>query len=204
VTMRDITSAARTTGELAEHRQRLLQTLEAADMGIWDWDLETDLVERPSRTYEIVRGLPAGSTRDHPQANITMAQLLSSITPDCRPAMEEAVRRTIERGEVTELELTTQATPGGVVWLQVWMSAYRDTTGRVRGLRGLLKDITARKQASEELRHLKDRYHSIVELSPHPTWIVEAGLITLVNRAAINLLASTRRRPSSGARPRSS
>jgi two-component system sensor histidine kinase UhpB len=80
-----------------------------------------------------------------------------------------------------------QASGQREVWLQIWMTAYRNTYGQIQGIRGLVKDISQRKRISEENLRLKEHFHRIIELSPLPTLIIEHGSISLANRAALGL-----------------
>ncbi len=54
----------------------------------------------------------------------------------------------------------------------------------------MLRDVTARHQAEAELRQLKDRYRTTVELCPNAICITEAGRISLTNQALCDLLGA--------------
>jgi PAS domain S-box-containing protein len=54
----------------------------------------------------------------------------------------------------------------------------------------MLRDITARREAEAALRQMKERYRTTIDLCPNAICIVEAGRISLTNRALRDLLGA--------------
>ena len=70
--------------------------------------------------------------------------------PEDRVAFLEALAA--GGGEVSDFEVTLRRADGEPVWVSTNAHYFRDATGTVRGVEGVLHDITERKRAEEELR----------------------------------------------------
>src|SRR5262249_49280307 len=66
----------------------------------------------------------------------------------------------------------------------------RDPDGRPLGFRGLVRDVTERKRAKEELRQSEERYRRLVELCPDAIAIHSGGRLVFANRAGARLVGA--------------
>lgn len=73
-------------------------------------------------------------------------------------------------------------------WYLLKYSPYRENGSIIRGVVISLVDITAQKQAEENLQKSRDRYEKLIELSPFAIIIVKDGIIRFSNNEGINLL----------------
>jgi PAS domain S-box-containing protein len=64
------------------------------------------------------------------------------------------------------LELEFLRKDGSTFWTEVKFSFFRDVNGQPTGILGVGRDITARKQAEENLRQAETRYRTLVEQIP--------------------------------------
>jgi PAS domain S-box-containing protein len=79
-----------------------------------------------------------------------------------RGAAEEELRRAKTEGQA-ENERWHVRKDGSRFWGSGFVRPVRDDTGSLRGFSKVARDITARKQAEEDLRHAEEKYHSIFE-----------------------------------------
>lgn len=79
--------------------------------------------------------------------------LTEFVAPEYRQAFVELSRKVV-RGESGMLEFESIGLRGGRRWLETHAVPMRDADGRITGLLGVTRDITARKQIEEELRRL--------------------------------------------------
>ncbi len=84
------------------------------------------------------------------------------LHPDDRDRVREASERAEVTGEPFDEEYRVIARDGHLVWLHNQAVLVRDAEGIPRFWHGIALDITARKQAEEELGPLEDRYQAVL------------------------------------------
>jgi PAS domain S-box-containing protein len=104
----------------------------------------------------------------------------------------EAFRRLMnERGVVEKFEHETRRKDGSTFWVSVSARAVRDEGGQVLYYEGSHIDIDARKKAEKLLADAGEQYRSLFETSTDAILIRDrTGTITMVNQAALSLLAA--------------
>lgn len=93
-------------------------------------------------------------------------------------------RRVMETGEPEVLE---EDIPGeaGIKTILVTKSPWRDATGEIKGVVGVTKEITDRKQAEEKLRQSYNLFHAVIDGTADPIFVKNhEGRYVLVNSAA--------------------
>src|SRR5918911_2383985 len=125
--------------ELRASEERLRLALEAARMGTWDWDLLSNR-QVISPEAEALLGLAPGSYTGE------TAQLWSAVFPEDRARVREIAQRALEMGEL-DLEYRVVWPDGTIHWLASKGRLLRDADGRAVRLLGVVRDVTARKQA---------------------------------------------------------
>jgi len=125
------------------------------------------------------------------------AEMVSAITDIggqhyVRREDREVFRRSLnERGVVENFEHETRRKDGSTFWVSVNAHAVRDEGGRILCYEGSHIDIDARKKAEKLLADAEEQYRSLFETSTNAILIRNrAGIITMVNRAAVSLLAA--------------
>ncbi|HYE82342.1 MAG TPA: chemotaxis protein CheB [Clostridia bacterium] len=73
-------------------------------------------------------------------------------------------------------------------WYLLKYAPYRTNENIIKGVVISLVDITARKEAEEDLKRSKDRYEKLVELSPFAVFILKGDIIQFSNTEGSNLL----------------
>ncbi|MBI5579870.1 MAG: PAS domain S-box protein [Deltaproteobacteria bacterium] len=106
----------------------------------------------------------------------------------------EAFGRLIdERGVVENFEHETRRKDGSTFWVSVSARAVREADGRVLYYEGSHIDIDARKKAEKLLADAGEQYRSLFDTSTNAILIRnQAGIITMVNQAAVRLLAAAK------------
>jgi two-component system cell cycle sensor histidine kinase/response regulator CckA len=96
-----------------------------------------------------------------------------------------------ERGLVENFEHETRRKDGSTFWVSVSARAVRDEGGRILYYEGSHIDIDARKKTEKLLADAGEQYRSLFETSTNAILIRNrAGIITMVNPAAVTLLAA--------------
>ena len=98
--------------QLRLSRERLELALATADLGVWDWDAETDVVTW-SETLADTFGLPTGDRVGD------VEQVLSRIHPDDRDRVQDAINRAMEEGgDAQELLHRVMRPDGSIRWIE--------------------------------------------------------------------------------------
>src|SRR5262245_14787324 len=130
---------------LRDNEERFKLALSAANMGAWDWRLDTDELKWSDEMRQIF-GF-AGAKSD-----VTTELFIDLIHPDDRPSLSQAVTRTINQGAPYDIEFRTIHQDGSIHWVMGKGKALSDKAGQAARMLGVNMDITDRKRAEERLR----------------------------------------------------
>jgi PAS domain S-box-containing protein len=159
---RDITEAKRAQAALRESEGRLRALLDSAPVGIGEVSLSGELVRINSRFCQII-----GYTADELQS-LTLQDVThpgQDIThPDDRDA-DLANGRRLVSGEIDRYSLQKRylRKGGGVVWVEVDRIMVRDPDGNPLTTIGTVRDLTAQREAEDEIRALNAELEARVE-----------------------------------------
>lgn len=151
----------RTEQQARRNEERLRFALEAASMGTWDWDLQTNEVQW-SDNLAPLHGLPPGSFDG------TFASYEKEIHPDDRPRVFASVQRALNEAVPHDVEYRIVAPDGTVRWCEgKGRVEYED--GRPTRMAGVCMLVTRRKEAelakieaAEESNRLKDEFLAVL------------------------------------------
>ena len=111
------------------------------------------------------------------------------IHPDDRSATVAQCRAAAAAGRDHDLEYRAVAADGRVVWLRDIVYVVRDEQGRPAQLRGLMVDVTERKEREDRLRDQLELTSTITNSVAEGICMVDAaGRLTFVNPAAEQML----------------
>jgi PAS domain S-box-containing protein len=165
-----------TASERVRHHQaeRLNLALRTASDGLWDWDLENDVVYYSPRWKEIL-GYSEGELENH----IDTWKLLVD------PADRERVLRLVDdvvAGRAPKLEAEFRMRHKDGRWLDILSRAtlLRDKNGHPTALVGLHLDITALRQAEVQIRQLNESLEQRVRERTAELAASEARLALLI------------------------
>ena len=142
----------------------LQRALRIGQVAAWEWDLNTGSMTWSDNADELL-GLSSAPT----------AEFDKRMHPEDWHIHEAALRTSLERGLPYATELRFIKHDGTIVWLE-GRAELREGIHGQRWLTGVMRDITARKQAEAELNSSEARYRLLAEYATD--MIVEASLDT--------------------------
>ena len=172
----DITDRKQAQEALREREQRLDLATKAAELGVFEWNAQTDYAfwENP-RMYEIFGQSPEDGT-------ISKAQFIASVLhPDDIEAFEQALQEAIRPGNRFELICRIRRRDGQWRWIEFSGCFSHAPDGTPLRLLSVISDITDRKQAELEIRKfvsLADRsteFIGMCDMNFVPFYVNEAG-----------------------------
>lgn len=145
---------------LGENEERLRLALEAAQLGVWDRDLETDEVQW-SPEEERCFGLEPGTFE------ATRTDELKRIHPEDRAVLIESEREAVESGSGFSHECRIIRPDGEVRWIRRMGRVIGGERGRSRKVIGVAMDVTAQKNAEEISREDARRKDQFLAMLAH-------------------------------------
>lgn len=147
IVFRDVTARKASEAALRASEERYALAAQGANDGLWDWNLVTDTLYVSPRWKEML-GCADEELESHPDV------WLERVHPEDLAAARQAIAAYIEgTSSRLEIELRMLHTDGRYRWMLARGLIVRDDTGQPVRLAGSLTDISAHKQAEEQLRH---------------------------------------------------
>ena len=153
----DITELKKANRLIEEKEQRYAYAMDAADVGLWDWDIETNTVTHNARWCDIL-GLD-DNMHQHP-----MDQLAPLIFEEDRAAMFQRVNDALNGNGLYRSEHRMVTRHGKFVWIyDRGRVMERNAEGKPTRMLGTISDITARKVMEQKLEHASQALSSTNE-----------------------------------------
>lgn len=137
---------------LYKSEERLRLALEAADIGIWDWNLKTGRITW-SDNMEKLLDLKEGSFDGSYEG------FINTIHPEDRVRIHEKLQEAIQNRRSYDEEYRVLHQDNEVRWMRIRGNVYLDETGEVQRLMGSIHDKTERKLSLDALQNA----HNILE-----------------------------------------
>ncbi|WP_276747972.1 PAS domain-containing hybrid sensor histidine kinase/response regulator [Chlorogloeopsis fritschii] len=138
----DLTERKRSEQAVRESQERLNLALEAANMGCWDWNIQTGEVYW-SANLERLFGLEPGSF------DCRYKTVLAMIHPDDRQWILQAINGAVYEQQEYNVEFRFVKPDGKIRWAASRGQVFYDAIGNPVQMTGVDLDITDRKQAEE-------------------------------------------------------
>ena len=145
---RDITASKRIEVALRDNAERLRLAMAAADLGDWNWNPVTDVINLSQRAADIFGVLRKPS--------ITRTRMRDLIHEDDRDNARLANERASAEHRDYDVEYRVNRPDGGQVWVAAKGRGIYDGDGKLIRMLGVVQDITQRKLIETERENLLD------------------------------------------------
>ncbi len=152
---RDVTRIRQIEQALRDSEQRMRFCLEAANIGTWDWDLDSGSVSW-SENMERIQGRSPGSFG----GNIEAA--LEGIGPEDRQKVMQAIQQALEGEGELHVEYRPVKADGSFGLGGTHGQVIYDSTNRPKSLMGVCRDISERKCSEEALKNAHEQLEARV------------------------------------------
>lgn len=169
-----------------EASERLRLALDAARMGIFDWDVPANRITW-SRRHEELWGFAPGEFAG------TYEAFASRVHPEDLPAIDVAVAASIANRAPFFKEFRVNVPGEPIRWIAGRGEFTFDPAGRPLRMRGVVVDVTERREAEAALRASEQRFATLVNATTDAIVIIDAnGRYEYVNPAACALWGYSR------------
>ncbi|MDM8159699.1 PAS domain S-box protein [Labilibaculum sp. K2S] len=146
--------------------ERLRVTLEATKIGIWDWNVESDIWFASPIYYTMLGYEPVAEPSDR-------TVWFTRIHPDDREYVRAKINNVLAYKEDSyDYEARMLHANGSYRWHQVKGHIIdKDNQGKIKRIVGIRKDINDFKQVEEELRISKNRLRVLIDTLPDLVWL---------------------------------
>jgi diguanylate cyclase (GGDEF)-like protein/PAS domain S-box-containing protein len=140
----DISATKRNQSDLVSLAERLSLATQIAKVGVWDWDVDSNVLDWDETMYAIY-GIPQ---------TVAMSYKIwaATVSPEDLPEVEAKLKRAIEQRSDERAEFRITAADGALRYVSAVERAVVNESGAVCRVIGVNVDVTERKHAEEELR----------------------------------------------------
>jgi len=164
--LRETTSDLQFSNEqLQRSEERLRLAIEGAGLATWHWNILTGSFSWSSH-FQILHGFA-------PKTRVTRAMLDAAVHPEDRAALTSELQRAVGAGREFHNEFRVVWPDGSVHWLATRGRAFRGDGGRTQRVEGIAMDVTARRQAEEELRLAREQLEAAQSRARLGSWSLD-------------------------------
>lgn len=164
-TASDITERIRIQSQLKINEERYALTINATNLGIWDFDVKSQVVVG-SGNIAAIYGLDSNE-----EYNLHIA--FDSIYPDDRKEQDNLfasiINGRVNKSFATEYRII-QRNSGAIKWIKAHGKAFFDEQGQLFRTVGTVADITEAKLAEDALKESESRFRTLTQSLPQLVW----------------------------------
>jgi PAS domain S-box-containing protein len=170
------------TAEIETIRQRLELATQAAQLGVWDWNVQTgDLIW--DKQMHII------SKTDKNQFTGNIAFSLSHIHPEDSKQMQDSMQKLLNGASIQNIEYRIIKGDGSVGYLKTHGAILRDAENRIEHVIGVAQDVTQERLAEHALRESEETYRALFENAHDAIFLFDINYIFMrVNSRCEDLL----------------
>lgn len=162
---RDVTAEYALQAKLEANEERLRLGQAYAEIGTWDADLVTGAQYWSEDIYRLTQ-LP-------PLTQPTWDDFLQIVLPEDRPLIEQATQQHLADGHKYDVEYRIIDAAGQLRWMRSVGKAERDAQGVPIRMRGIVQDITLRKQQALALQEAQSSLTATLNAIPDLLFVVD-------------------------------
>lgn len=180
---REMAECKRMDKVLQESRKVLARAQEIAQMGNWEWNIDTDKITCSDELYRIY-------DLEHMKGRLTYDVLMERIHPEDREYHNKHTDNWLKNKGGDPFEYRILRSDGSVRYIYGPGEVLCDDKGKPIKMFGVIQDITERKWAEEVLKETEEKYKRLIETANDAIFIADTktGKIINVNKKAENLL----------------
>jgi two-component system sensor histidine kinase/response regulator len=179
---RDITEHKHIQDELKKSEERYALAQSVANVGSWDWNIETDDLfwsEQTEKIYGISRG----------EFSRKYNNFLELVHPDDREKVRNKVKECLESGIEYQSDYRIVRTDGTIRWTWSKGKVIRNNDGNPIRMIGITHDITEQKIAEERLSFERDLLETLMDNIPDMIYFKDPeSRFTRINQAQARVL----------------
>lgn len=161
----DITERKQLEKNVLESEKRLHLALTAAEMGVWEWNIQTDEMYWSPECYKVLKT---------PEFGGTLQDFQKLVHPEDLEAVFGGVRNAIEKHAIYKAEFRVINSRGELIWVTNQANTEYAADGTPHLFIGTVADITERKQAEQELRESEENFRALVKATTQVVWTISS------------------------------
>ena len=176
----DITEGKLAEEQLRQREEQLRLALDAANMGSWNWNLQTGIITLSSN-HEKMFGISLAIYDG------TSESFLAIVHPEDRDRVSYSDLQAIETGNSCDIEYRVILPDGKIRWIESKGQPYYDEAGKPLRLTGVNLDITERKNAQLALNAQHNFLQTVIDTNPNLIFVKDLkGRFVMANQAFAN------------------
>ncbi|HMN46694.1 MAG TPA: PAS domain S-box protein [Povalibacter sp.] len=171
----DVTEKHKAEHALRDSTNQLRQTLDAARMATWRWDIASGQMQWSDNVHRVF-DLPLG------RLPMNLQELEAIMVPEDRERISREIERVLctpDAKFVSVFQVNTEN--GSARWFETRGELERDAAGEPRCMLGVVVDVTTRERAELALRETEARFRTLADAAFEGIAITERGVLIDVN-----------------------
>jgi two-component system cell cycle sensor histidine kinase/response regulator CckA len=177
----DVTARKQTEEALRHREQELEEAQRLAQIGSWEWEVDSDTMSWSGELYRIAR-------RDRNLPSPRYSEFSQVYPAESWERLKPLVENSLQTGAPYKLEMERTHPDGTKKWFVARGEPVLDTAGRVVRLRGTVQDITERKMGEMALQESEERFRRLSDASFEGVAFTDAGKVILANARLAEML----------------